>query len=97
MTHSDNTHFEQANTDTFTDEKAPNEFSLLIASFVDAIKQPKADIEKNVKALLSETISKMDLVTKDELDRQTALLNSANKKLAELEQTLLLLEQQINQ
>lgn len=69
-------------------------FSALVASFVEKLKTPAQDVEKNVKALLAESISKMDLVTKEELQRQQQLLASATAKLAMLEEKLAALESQ---
>ena len=54
------------------------------------------DIEKNLRALASSTFSKMDLVSKEEFEAQTAVLMRTREKLEQLEQQLEQLNQQIN-
>lgn len=70
-----------------------------LESFVEALKQqietPKADLEKNIRALLSEMISKMDLVSQEELERQKQALDCANQRLDALKLQLTELEAQI--
>ena len=51
---------------------------------MEQIDQPKKDIEHNLRALLNEAVSKMDLVSKDEIERQRTALNNANLRLNEL-------------
>jgi len=48
-------------------------------------KSPVADIERNVKAMMSQTFSKLDLVTREEFDVQTQLLQRALQRLDALE------------
>lgn len=69
-------------------------FEQLVQNVLQQLQQPKKDIEQNVRALLSEAISKMDLVTRDELERHQQALINANNKLAELQQQLEELQQQ---
>lgn len=69
-------------------------FEQLVQNILQQLQQPKKDIEQNVRALLSEAISKMDLVTRDELERHQQALINANNKLAELQQQLEELQQQ---
>lgn len=69
-------------------------FEQLVQNVLQQLQQPKKDIEQNVRALLSEAISKMDLVTRDELERHQQALINANHKLAELQQQLEELQQQ---
>lgn len=57
-------------------------FSELIAQ------SPLQDIEKNSRALLSQTFAKLDLVTREEFDIQQQLLIRTREKLAELETKL---------
>lgn len=68
-------------------------------SFVDALKQqiatPKADLEQNIRALLSEMITKLDLVSQVELERQNQALDQANQRLNALKLQLTELEAQI--
>lgn len=65
----------------------------LIAAILQHVEAPRADLEKNLHALLSEWISRQDLVTRDELDRQQALLAQARQQLSALERRLAHLEQ----
>lgn len=69
-------------------------FEQLVQNVLQQLQQPKKDIEQNVRALLSEAISKMDLVTRDELERHQQALINANNKLVELQQQLEELQQQ---
>lgn len=52
----------------------------------------KADADKNIRAFLSSALSRMELVTREEFDLQTALLNRTREKLAALEQQVAALE-----
>ncbi|WP_104484389.1 accessory factor UbiK family protein [Acinetobacter indicus] len=67
----------------------------LLQAILEQVDQPKKDLEHNLRALLSEAISKMDLVSKEELDRQRTALNNANLRLNELLQQVEVLEQKI--
>lgn len=53
------------------------------------------ELDKNLQAILQETFAKMDLVTREEFDRQSQLLGEARLKLQSLEKQLKLLETQI--
>ena len=53
---------------------------------------PAKDIEKNVKAMLSQGFSKLDLVTREEVDVQAQVLAKTRAKLEELEARVLELE-----
>ena len=67
----------------------------LLHAILEQIDQPKKDLEHNLRALLNETVSKMDLVSKDELTRQQIALNNANIRLEQLQQQLAQLEIQL--
>lgn len=67
----------------------------LLQAVLEQVDQPKKDLEHNLRALLSEAVSKMDLVSKEELDRQRTALNNANLRLNELLQQVEVLEQKI--
>lgn len=67
----------------------------LIQSILSQIEQPKADLEHNLRALLSETIKKMDLVSKEEIERHQIVLSQANIRVDELSQQVTILEQAI--
>jgi hypothetical protein len=55
---------------------------------------PAKDIEKNVRALLAQGFAKLDLVTREEFDVQTAVLARTRQKLDELEARVAALEVQ---
>ncbi|OTG81243.1 membrane fusogenic activity [Acinetobacter sp. ANC 4558] len=56
----------------------------LLQAILEQIDQPKKDLEHNVRALLNEAITKMDLVSQEEIDRHRTQLNQANLRLNEL-------------
>lgn len=55
-------------------------------------KSPAADIERNVKAMMAQTFARMDLITREEFDVQTQLLERALLRLAALESRVQALE-----
>ncbi|MCW8040262.1 MULTISPECIES: accessory factor UbiK family protein [Acinetobacter] len=59
-------------------------FETLLQAIMEQLDQPKKDLEHNVRALLNEAVSKMDLVSKEEIERQRTALNNANLRLNEL-------------
>ena len=54
----------------------------------------KKEIESNLRATLNASFSKMDLVTREEFDIQTALLQRTRAQLDELQTKLSALEEQ---
>ena len=56
---------------------------------------PAKDIEKNVKAMMTQGFSKLDLVTREEFDIQNQVLAKTRAKLETLEQRLATLEEQL--
>ncbi len=64
----------------------------LLQAILEQIDQPKKDIEHNLRALLNEAVTKMDVVSKDEIERQKTALNNANLRLTELQQQVQALE-----
>ena len=56
----------------------------LLQTILEQLDQPKKDLEHNLRALLNEAVTKMDLVSKDEIERQRTTLNNANLRLNEL-------------
>jgi BMFP domain-containing protein YqiC len=56
---------------------------------------PAKDLDKNLRALMSATFAKMDLVTREEFDIQKAVLSRTREKIAELERRLVELEKQL--
>ncbi|MQW92324.1 accessory factor UbiK family protein [Acinetobacter wanghuae] len=67
----------------------------LLQAILQQVEQPKKDLEHNLRALLNEAVTKMDLVSKDELARQQIALNNANIRLNDLLQQVSELEQRI--
>lgn len=55
---------------------------------------PAADIEKNLRALLTAQLAKLDLVTRDDFEVQKELLARAQQRLAALEAKLNAIESQ---
>ncbi|MDN5841828.1 MAG: accessory factor UbiK family protein [Alcaligenaceae bacterium] len=55
-------------------------------------KTPAADIERNVKALMAQTFSRMDLITREEFDIQAELLGRAIQRIETLEARVRALE-----
>ncbi|MDY7577305.1 accessory factor UbiK family protein [Herbaspirillum sp. RTI4] len=58
---------------------------------------PAKDIEKNVKAMLNQGFSKLDLVTREEFDIQAQVLAKTRTKLDLLEARVVALEAQLKQ
>ena len=52
------------------------------------IQQMQQDLESNIKALLQSSLSKMNLVTREEFDIQSALLARTREKLDQLEKQM---------
>ena len=57
---------------------------------------PAKDVEKNMRALLAQGFSKLDLVTREEFDVQTAVLARTREQLTALEARVTELEAQRN-
>jgi hypothetical protein len=57
-----------------------------LASLIDGT--PAADLQRNVKALLSQQFAQLDLVTREEFDAQLRVLARTREKLQELERRL---------
>ena len=68
----------------------------LLQAILQQVEQPKKDLEHNLRALLNEAISKMDLVSKEELERQRTALNNANQRLNDLLKQVEVLEEKIS-
>ena len=52
------------------------------------VKHMQDDIENNIRSLLQSTLTKMNLVTREEFDVQSAVLQRTREKLEELEKQL---------
>src|ERR1700710_709814 len=74
--------------------KQPNDvFNYFQAKMSELLKNsPAKDIEKNMKAMLSQGFSKLDLVTREEFDTQTQVLIRTRTRLEELERRVAQLE-----
>lgn len=59
-------------------------------------RSPAADIERNVKAFMGQTFTRMDLITREEFDIQVSLLGSAQARIQALESQLQALEHRIS-
>lgn len=69
----------------------------LLQAILEQLDQPKKDVENNLRALLNEAVTKMDLVSKDEIERQKTALSNANQRLDQLQQQVKALEAFIQQ
>jgi BMFP domain-containing protein YqiC len=67
----------------------------LLQAILEQVDQPKKDLEKKLRALLNESVEKLDLVSKQELERQKIALNLANQRLAALQQQMSTLEKMV--
>lgn len=64
----------------------------LLHAILEQVDQPKKDLEHNLRALLNEAVTKMDLVSKDEIERQKTALENANARLSQLQAQVKALE-----
>jgi ubiquinone biosynthesis accessory factor UbiK len=72
------------------DNKLIDDISRTVSDMIAG--SPMADVEKNVRALLQTAFAKMDLVTREEFDVQTQVLQRTREQLNLLEQRLAALE-----
>ena len=68
----------------------------LLQAILQQVEQPKKDLEHNIRALLNEAVAKMDLVSKEEIERQRTALNNANNRLNDLLKQMEALEERIS-
>lgn len=59
-------------------------------------RSPAADIERNVKGMMGQAFSKLDLVTREEFDIQTELLARTRMKIDTLELQVKALEERLS-
>ena len=59
--------------------------------------QARQEVEDNVRAALTASLSKLDLVTREEFDIQSALLQRSRAQLDELQQKLDALEKRLQE
>ncbi|MCU4571155.1 accessory factor UbiK family protein [Acinetobacter ursingii] len=67
----------------------------LLQAILEQVDQPKKDLENNLRALLNEAVEKLDLVSKQEIDRQRIALQHANQRLSQLQEQMNILESMI--
>ncbi|AOJ03023.1 MULTISPECIES: accessory factor UbiK family protein [Burkholderia] len=77
--------------------KQPSDvFNDLQSRIGDLLKNsPAKDVERNVKAILTQGFSKLDLVTREEFDTQAQVLARTRARLEELEKRVAELEQKL--
>ncbi|WP_445114678.1 accessory factor UbiK family protein [Acinetobacter sp. WZC-1] len=69
----------------------------LLQAILEQVDQPGKDLEHNLRALLNEAVTRMDLVSRDEIERHKTALNNANERLNQLQQQVRALEAAIQQ
>ena len=60
-----------------------------------AAQSPAKDIERNMRAMLTSMLSRLDVVTREEFDVQREVLKRTREKLTELEEKVAALESQL--
>jgi BMFP domain-containing protein YqiC len=75
---------------TMLDTKMIDELSRRLSGLI--AQSPLPDLEQNLKPLLQSVFSKLDLVTREEFDVQTQVLQRTRAQLEQLEQRLAALE-----
>lgn len=78
---------------TMPDQKLLDEINEKVKSIL--AQSPAADIEKNMRAMLTALFSRLDLVTREEFDVQSQVLARTREKLAQFEVKLAELEARI--
>jgi BMFP domain-containing protein YqiC len=68
----------------------------LLESLPTAVRGAQADLENNFRIVLRGTLAKLDLVTREEFDVQTKVLERTRARLAVLEARLAELEQAVS-
>ncbi len=81
----------------FDDTKIDNFIKQVLDNLPVELTQIKQDLEKNLKVTISNSFSKMDLVTREEFDVQAALLARTRVLLEEMEQKVEQLEKVLSE
>jgi BMFP domain-containing protein YqiC len=76
-----------------TDESIENLARKLAAAVPEGLRSMREDLETNFRAVLRSSLSKLDLVTREEFEVQEAVLARTREKLEALEAELTKLEQ----
>jgi len=73
-------------------DKAPflDDLQQRLAALIEAT--PAADLQKNLKALLTQQFARLELVTREEFDTQTKVLARTRARLEELESRIAAIE-----
>ena len=77
----------------YSDGKIETLVKQIIAAVPADLRQAKADMEKNLKAIISAGLAKMDLVTREEFDVQAELLARTRASLEKIQRHLAELEE----
>tara|TARA_B100000700_G_C14960300_1_gene816103 strand:- start:893 stop:1141 length:249 start_codon:yes stop_codon:yes gene_type:complete len=75
-------------------ETAISDITKILPEDLDILKD---DLEKNIRATLNATFSKMELVTREEFDIQASLLSRTRAKLEALQKKLSEIEKQLEE
>ena len=75
-------------------ETAISDITKILPEDLDILKD---DLEKNIRATLNTTFSKMELVTREEFDIQASLLSRTRAKLEALQKKLSEIEKQLEE
>ena len=79
------------------DPKHLDELTQRLSSLIpQGVKNVQSDIENNIRSVLQSAFAKMDLVTREEFDVQSAVLARTRAKLEALEKQVAGIEQQLN-
>ncbi len=81
----------------FDDTKIDNFIKQVLDNLPVELTQIKQDLEKNLKVTISNSFSKMDLVTREEFDVQAALLARTRVLLEKMEQKVEQLEKVLSE
>jgi BMFP domain-containing protein YqiC len=79
----------------YVDNKLLDELNRRVNELIAAT--PVKDIEKNLRALMSSTFSRLDLVTREEFDVQQEVLRRTGEKLQQMEARVVELEERLSQ
>ena len=78
------------------DRKAYDDLAKKLGEAIpEKFKHLKADTEKTFRNVLQSTMSKLDLITREEFDVQTAVLAKTRKKVEALEKQVAVLEEKL--
>ena len=80
----------------YNDGKIETLVKQILAAMPVDLRQAKADMEKNLKAIISAGLAKMDLVTREEFDVQAELLARTRASLEKIQRHLTELEEKIS-